>query len=126
MVRGLVTSLQFPYALFPAKVLKAPELFSLLWRTIERLSAFLGFTVLTVTCDGAKSNRKMFKLHSLQKILVHKTLNIFRYGENQIFFISDPPHLIKTARNCFASPKRTLWVRISLHATFIVVQLLLL
>ena len=26
------------------------------------------------------------------------------------FFFSDPPHLIKTVRNCFASNKQNLWV----------------
>lgn len=28
-----------------------------------------------------------------------------------IYFFSDPPHLIKTVRNCWASPQRSLWVR---------------
>lgn len=108
MVRGLVTSLHFPYALFPVKTLKAHELFPLLWRTIERLS-LLDFKVLAVTCDGAKCNRKMFKMHSIKSTdLVYKTQNIFTSGE--IFFISDPPHLLKTARNCLASEKRNLWV----------------
>ena len=27
-----------------------------------------------------------------------------------MFFVSDPPHLIKTVRNCWASKKRDLWV----------------
>lgn len=112
MVRGLVTSLHFPYALFPVKTLKAYELFSLLWRTIERLSV-IDFKILAVTCDGAKCNRKMFHklyMHIIPSTgLVYKTKNIFTSEE--IFFISDPPHLLKTARNCFASGKINLWVR---------------
>ena len=107
MLRGLVTGLHFPYALFPVKTLKAYELFSLLWRTIERLS-LMDFKILAVTCDGAKCNRKMFAMHSFKEELVYKTSNVYMSGE--IFFISDPPHLLKTARNCLASKKRNLWV----------------
>lgn len=106
MVRGLVTDLHFPYALFPVKTLKGHELFSLLWRTIERLT-LLDFKVHTITCDGAKCNRKMFALHSLAnstKDVTYKTPNIYTSGD--IFFISDPPHLLKTARNCLESKKK--------------------
>ena len=36
-------------------------------------------------------------------------LYIFRF----IYCFSDPPHLIKTVRNCWASKKRSLWVSAS-------------
>lgn len=110
MIRGLVTALNFPYTLFPVKTLKAYELFSLLWRTIERLSV-MDFKVMAVTCDGAKCNRKMFSMHTLpnEKGITYKTPNVFTPPE-EIFFFSDPPHLLKTARNCLASKKRSLWV----------------
>ena len=42
--------------------------------------------------------------------LTHKTLNPFSMEKRQLFFFSDPPHLIKTARNCLALTKRSLWV----------------
>ena len=111
MVRGLVTDLHFPYVMFPVKTLKGHELFSLVWRTVERLS-LLDFKVLALCCDGAKCNRKMFGMHpSCGGSLKYKTKNIF-IPESDMFFISDPPHLLKTARNCLASPKRDLWVRL--------------
>ena len=89
MVRGLVSGLLFPYALFPVKSLKAYELFSLLWRTIERLS-LLDFKILSVTCDGAKCNRKMFAMHSLvEDGIIFKTPNIYNMS-GDIFFLRPP------------------------------------
>ena len=108
MVRGLVSSLVFPYAMFGAASLTGPDLFQLVWKAIGRLTR-LGFCPLVITCDGAKNNRKMFAMHGDQK--VYKTVNIYSHDRHPIFFISDPPHLLKCIRNCFQSKKRNLWVR---------------
>lgn len=110
MVRGLVTNFIFPYALYPATSLKGCDLFPLLWEVIERLTRN-GFRVFAVTCDGATCNRRLIKLHSkTRKDLVYKTRNVYSTNEEFIYFFSDPPHLLKTIRNCFASSKRNLWV----------------
>lgn len=110
MVRGAVSSLLFPYAVFPVKSLKAYNLFPLLWEVIGRLTRH-DFRVLAVTCDGASSNRKMFTMHSSVKgTLVYKTTNMYSKDRHPIFFVSDPPHLLKTIRNCFANSKRHMWV----------------
>lgn len=112
MVRGVVTNFVFPYALYPATSLKGCDLFPLLWKVIERLTRSK-FRVLAVTCDGATCNRRLFKLHSKsRKHLVYKTENVFSASKEFIYFVSDPPHLLKTIRNCFASSKRNLWVSI--------------
>ena len=68
-----------------------------------------GLKVLGVTCDGNSANRRFFKLHSPQAD-VYKVKNPFTAEDRQIFFMSDPPHLIKTTRNCWASQKRVLYV----------------
>ena len=107
MVRGLVSDLIFPYAMFAAKSLTGPDLFPLVWRAIGRLT-LLGFQPLVITCDGAKNNRKMFAMHGDKN--VYKTVNIFSHDRHSIFFIYDPPHLLKCIRNCFYSKKRNLWV----------------
>lgn len=109
MIRGLVTNFIFPYALYPAASLKGCDLFPLLWTVIERLTRN-NFRVLGVTCDGATCNRRLFKLHSKTKDVVYKTRNVYSTNGDFIYFISDPPHLLKTIRNCFASSKRNLWV----------------
>ena len=109
MVRGLFNSLKFAYAQFPAASTKGAQLFPLLHQCIFHLT-HLGLTVVSVTCDGASDNRRMFSLHGTKKELTYKTVNVFCPGKPPIFFISDPSHLIKTIRNCFARGK--LWVRI--------------
>lgn len=109
MVRGLFNSLKFPYAQFPASSTKGAQLFPLLRHCIFRLTR-LGLTVVSVTCDGASDNRRMFSLHGTGKDLVYKTVNMFCPNKPPIFFVSDPSHLIKTIRNCFSRGK--LWVSI--------------
>lgn len=109
MVRGLVSDLLFPYAMFAAASLTGPDIFPLVWKAVGRLT-LLGFRPLVITCDGAKNNRKMFAMHGDKN--TYKTVNIFSHDCHQIFFISDPPHLLKCIRNCFYNKTRNLWVSI--------------
>ena len=109
MVRGLFSSLQFPYAVFPSCSIKGSDLFPLLWEAIGRLTRN-GFHVFAVTADGCKSNRKLFQLHSKDSKPVYKVENVFSPERHMVYFICDPPHLLKTIRNCLASDKRNLWV----------------
>ena len=101
MVRGLFTSLKFAYAQFPSTNTKGCDLFVLLWKVIERLTR-LGLNVLAVSCDGAKSNRKMFKLHGSEKDFTYSTENCYCTIFNKLYFFCDPPHVLKTMRNCLA------------------------
>lgn len=67
--------------------------------------------MLGVTFDGASVNRRLVKLHgSKDDDLVFKIKNIHAPDKRDLYFFSDPPHLIKTTRNCFASKNRSLWV----------------
>lgn len=109
MVRGAVTNLVFPYALYSAASPRGCDLFPLLWQVIERLTR-IHFRVLAVTSDGATCNRSLFKMHTRTRDVIYKTRNVFSSKTEYIYFFSDPPHLIKTIRNCFASSKRDLWV----------------
>ena len=113
MVRGLFSSLKFPYVQFPASTTKGADLFPLFRQVVSRLTR-LGFRVLATTCDGASDNRRMFSLHSCSDKLVYKTTNVYSKAVENIYFISDPPHLLKTIRNCFQRGK--LWV--SLHVFY--------
>ena len=72
-----------------------------------------GFTVLALCCDGLAANRSLPRLHDVgSKIPVHKVVNPYAHDgtKRNLFFISDPSHLMKTVRNCWANPKRRLWV----------------
>jgi len=110
MVRGLFCRLNYPYAQFGCSNLTGDQLFDPVWQAIGRLER-LGFHVLALTCDGASPNRKLWKLHSQveKNEMIYKVPNPFAV-DRQLYFISDPPHLLKTIRNCWYNPKRTLWV----------------
>ena len=60
--------------------------------------------------DGCAVNRKLIKIHQRSSGLIHKVLNPFAKDGRHIHFFSDPPHLLKTVRNCLASKCRDLWV----------------
>ena len=98
MVRGALTDIVFPYAVFPVTSLKGCNIYPLFWNVVERLTRHK-FHILAVTCDGASCNRKFFIIHSAEQKLVYKTVNIFSKDRHPIYFICDPPHLLKTLRN---------------------------
>lgn len=101
---------------FPCSSVSGDQLYSLVWGCVHRLEA-CGFKVVALTCDGASANRKFLKLHKSSKELTYKTENPYANEDRPIFFVSDPPHLIKTVRNCWAnshshSGTRNLWVSV--------------
>lgn len=110
MVRGLFLRINFPYAQFACSTLTGELLVDPVWEAISRLER-QGIRVMALTCDGASTNRRLWKLHSEQKSMVYKVPNVFAVdGPRSLYFISVPPHLLKTARNCWCNPKRQLWV----------------
>ncbi len=112
MVRGLFS---FPYVQFPCSSLSTYTLYALVWECVAHLET-IGFKVLALTADGASCNRKFFKMHKSKSTpSPHKTVNLYAGEDRPIFFFSDPPHLMKTVRNCWAnsyghSYTRKLWV----------------
>ena len=102
MVSGILSDLEFPYVSFPCFSLSGDQLYSLVWGCIRRLEA-CGFKVLVITWDGASANRKFLNLHKTENEgMVCKTINPYANEDRPVFFISDPPHLIKTVQNCWA------------------------
>ena len=88
-----------------------------MWEAVFRLEN-MGFTVLGVCCDGLAANRRLFSLHCPGSGRpVHKVVNPHAHdGEKRyFFFLSDPPHLMKTVRNCWANYKRNLWVCVNIQ-----------
>ena len=66
--------------------------------------------VLAATLDGNSTNRRLIKLHNPSEEVLYKVINPYADDGRHLFFISDPPHLLKTIRNCWNSKKRNLWV----------------
>ena len=107
MVRSIINPFKFSLANFATTSANSSQLFTLFWKAVSILELSCQLKVIAVTCDGASSNRKMFKMHSKMNVpdvnidVVYKTKNLY-CTERYIFFIADQPHLLKTARNCLA------------------------
>ena len=114
MIRGIFTSFKFPYAHFLAADVVAENLFSTVWEIIRNIES-IGLKVMTITSDGAASNRKFYKMHQGEGPFVYQTENIYSVDRRPIFFVCDAPHLIKITRNCFShsypgNKARAMWV----------------
>ena len=101
MVRGMFTSLEFPYAHLATRGATADAFYPLEWKVVQRLER-CGLNVIAFSFDGASPNRKFYKMHaSLSDGVVHKRRNPF-CEDRYIYFICDVPHLIKITRNCLS------------------------
>ena len=109
MIRGLFQKLNFPYAQFAVSKLSGDLLMDPVWEAIFRLEK-IGFRVLAITCDGASTNRRFWKLHS-NDTFVNKIQNVYS-PDRHIYLFSDPPHILKTVRNSLCNKRRHLWVRL--------------
>ena len=111
MVRSLLTSFTFPYASFAASHLTGEQLVPVFYEAIMRLER-CGFKVTCITLDGNSVNRKFFKLIGSNEdtSIVYKFRNPLSDKSREVYLFSDPPHLIKTARNCLANSKRNMEV----------------
>ena len=86
MVRGLFSSLRFPYAQFPCSSLSGHTLYALVWECISHLET-IGLKVLALTADGASCNRKFFRMHQEKRTCFpHKTANICEDEDRPIYF----------------------------------------
>ena len=99
MVRGIFVKLNFPYVHFATCGITGDVLFPIIWEAIRQLE-IIGLKVICITGDGASPNRKFFRMHNTG--LVYKTPNPFSKEKRFVYFISDPPHLVKTVRNCWS------------------------
>ena len=114
MVRGICSSLKFPYVQFAVKSISGEVLHPVVWGCVEHLE-MLGLKVLAFVSDGASCNRKFYSMHAVESSMPHKITNIYAEEDRPLFLISDVPHLLKTTRNSWAnsyahSRSRHLWV----------------
>ena len=72
MVRGLFSKVNFPYEQFACSKLSGDLLMDPVWEAISRLER-QGIRVLSLTCDGASTNRRLWKLHSEGGEMIHKS-----------------------------------------------------
>ena len=109
LIRSIINPFKFSLANFATTSATSTQLFLLIWKAIG-ICELNGIKVIGLTCDAASHNRKMFKMHSFMAAeedqvdvdVTYRTRNRFSV-DRFIYFISDPPHLIKTMRNCLYS-----------------------
>ena len=102
MIRGICSSLKFPYTQFPVKASTGETLHPIVWECVEHLE-MLGFKVLAFVSDGASCNRKFYNMHTIDNEIPHKITNIYADEDRPIYLISDVPHLLKTVRNSWSN-----------------------
>ena len=102
-LRGISTSLKFSLAYFATNTATSTQIMQIFWEAIGILEITCNLWVISATSDGASPNRSFYGLHKLiggkEMGVCHYTLNLFAPYRN-IYFFSDAPHLVKTARNC--------------------------
>lgn len=128
MVTGCVASNSVcdVVAIFSTAELSAFELSSRTWEVVYHLESF-EIPVLCLIFDGASVNRRFLHMHHQYEFsnededlfitptdVVFATKNLACGEPRPIYFILDPPHLIKTIRNCLANSyghrsTRNLW-----------------
>ncbi len=92
MVTGIASRLKFSLGYFATTTATADQLFLLMWKAIGFVS------------DKASPNQRFYSLHDSGDKITYRTKNVFATDEQRyVYFISDPPHLIKTARNNLAN-----------------------
>ena len=87
-------------------------MFPLYWKAVSICELQCNLKVVALTYDGASTNRKLFRMHANMTEeedmnpgvdVTYRISNPFSSEKRYIYFISDPPHLIKTARNCLSN-----------------------
>jgi hypothetical protein len=86
---------QFPCAYFLTNGISAHNLNRTFWQGVSLLHSF-DFKVLLSCCDGASENRAFMAMNGCTDT-ESQTINPF--SKFPLFFMSDPPHLIKKLRN---------------------------
>ena len=95
MVRGISSKLCTTFGYHAGTGFTGDQLNSLVWEATRVLES-IGFYVRAWVCDGASTNRKVFKINA--QYADYWTKNLFD-PDRKIYFFSDAPHLIKTTRN---------------------------
>ena len=108
LLRSVVNPFKFSLANFATKNATASQIFPLFWKAVAIGETQCANKVVAATCDGASANHKFFRMHfglthddelNVDTDVVYRRI-IFSEDTHYIYFISDAPHLLKTARNC--------------------------
>ena len=104
LVRGVCTELMLCIAHFATSGATASQLITLFWEAVCFLETTCHLWVFAATSDGASPNGRFYRLHNALdgdtgKDVCFRSINLYA-PYRFIYFFSDAPHLVKTARNC--------------------------
>ena len=105
MVRGIARDLKCILGYFSTDNLTSYQIMPVFWKAVSILELSCSLWVCAAVSDGVSPNRKFYDLHigligaDHSDDVIHKTVNLFA-PSRFIYFFSDAPHLVKTARNC--------------------------
>ena len=119
MVRGIASDLKYILGYFSTENLTSYQIMPIFWKAVSILELSCNLCVCATVSDGAPPNRKFYDLHvnlvdeDHSTDFIHRTVNLFS-PSRCIYFFSDAPHLVKTARNClfnsgFGKHSRLMW-----------------
>ena len=106
-VRGIASDLKFSLTYFATKGVTVYQIMPTFWEAVAILELACKLQVIATVCDGASPNRKFYRMHEQISnadgdcSVVYRTINLHSPGR-YIWFFADPPHLMKTTRNCIA------------------------
>ena len=112
LLRSIVNPFKFSLANFATTGVVSYQLFLLFWKLVGICELKCNLKIVAVTCDGASPNRSFFRMHAEmipeddinpEASVIYRVANVFSEEKRFIYFFSDPPHLIKTARNCLSN-----------------------
>ncbi|KAK3922593.1 Transposable element P transposase [Frankliniella fusca] len=107
MIKGVSNGIKEVVATYAVSNLSANQLKDWTWHVIGDLEIH-GVAVVAVICDGSAVNRAFIKKHKPatqhQSGIIFDTWNRASRGR-KLYFISDVPHLLKTARNCLLNSR---------------------
>ena len=95
---------KFCLAHFATTGVTADQIMPLFWDAVCILEVNCNLWVIAATSDGASPNRRFYRMHKAMdggtdKDVCYRTVNLYA-RHRYIYFFSDAPHLVKTARNC--------------------------
>ena len=108
LLRSVVNPFKFSLANFATTGATSSQMFPLLWKAIS-ICELNSLKVLAVTCEDASPNRRLFRMHfpmtkeddmDPDTDVTYRTFSLFSSDKRFMYFLSEVPHLMKTARNC--------------------------
>ena len=93
--KSLFSTFEYPCAFFLTRSITSLMLNRVFWQGVSMLHG-VGFMTLFTCCDGASANRSFMVMNGVTS---DNSTGYNNFSGRPVFFLSDPPHLLKKLRN---------------------------